>query len=280
MLPSRTLLIVTGASRGFGRSTALAFVTAYLDRIKESPPTSTSSLDAVLVSRSKLSLDQTEGEMKLLWETAFPSSSSSPSLNVRTVVTDLSDLETLESASTEIFPPIDLHSPSYDESLFINNAGSIGTLGLTDGTSTIPEDNAGERLKSLRREIDFNVTSCQYLTGEYVRWVGSNFSLTSSPSHSSTDSQMLMRDGRHTVVNVSSLAAVQPFPTWGAYCSGKVSCCLFVAYFRFIAVRSLAYSLSFFLLFLVNRPPATCGIQQSQPRHSSPPQPAPTEFES
>lgn len=107
---------------------------------------------------------------------------------------DLSDLDTLPNKLQQILEP--LSGEQYDTCLLINNAGSLGPLGLASSSS-------GESdMKELRKAVDFNVTSSI--------WVSSQFTKTFLTSASCV-----------RIVNISSLCAIEPFPTMSTYCACK-----------------------------------------------------------
>ena len=61
-------------------------------------------------------------------------------------------------------------------------------------------------LEALTREINANLSSSFYLTSEVVRRFKQNDYLSALEL---------------VIVNISSLAAIQPFPTWSVYSAGK-----------------------------------------------------------
>lgn len=88
--------------------------------------------------------------------------------------------------------------------IFINNAGSLGPLTLVDTIAT--DNDVAAAYSSISTTINLNVTMCCFLSSEFARRV----KLLGASSSSS----------KFTIVNVSSLAAVQAFETWGIYCAG------------------------------------------------------------
>jgi sepiapterin reductase len=95
---------------------------------------------------------------------------------------------------------------SYSRALLINNAGSLGELTPVDSISS---------LATLQSAIDFNVTSAMWLTSQFVK----HFATAASASGNEPN----------VVINVSSLAAIKPFETWGIYCAGKAARDMFTA---------------------------------------------------
>lgn len=78
--------------------------------------------------------------------------------------------------------------------MLVNNAGSVGPIGPV----------AAVDAASLSRALEFNVVSCHAATRRFLDLY-----------HERTE--------RCTVVNVSSLAAVQPINFMGTYCIGKAA---------------------------------------------------------
>ncbi len=102
---------------------------------------------------------------------------------------DLSDLNLLNENTQKLF----ISGQTYEEVILISNAGSLGPLQPIGC-----EDN----LKEMTNNFNMNITSTCYITSEVIR----NFK-----------SQKL------TLINISSLCAVQPVESWGLYCTGKAA---------------------------------------------------------
>ena len=115
---------------------------------------------------------------------------------------DLSDLDTLPEKLQQILEP--LSGERYDSCWLINNAGSLGPLGLA---SSIPGESS---MKELRKAIDLNVTSAMWVSSQFTKTF-----LTTSSTSSETKSPLVR------IVNISSLCAIDPFPTMSIYCAGK-----------------------------------------------------------
>mmetsp|Transcript_18334 Transcript_18334/g.25693 ORF Transcript_18334/g.25693 Transcript_18334/m.25693 type:complete len:264 (+) Transcript_18334:41-832(+) len=106
---------------------------------------------------------------------------------------DLGDLNNLKTNVDKVFEKID--TSKYKQSFLINNAGSVGPLVYL---SEIDD------LSAIKQAVDFNVTSFIWLS---VRFLKAFRNLSTSVF----------------VVNLSSLAAVKPFQSWGVYCAGKAA---------------------------------------------------------
>ena len=118
---------------------------------------------------------------------------------------DLGNMETLQDSAAALFKrgcKIDANANNvYERVIFINNAGSLGPL-VSVGMS-----NSGKILQTLSDSMNFNVISSCYLTSELM-------SIYKTSRLSAVNL---------TIVNVSSLAALQPFESWSLYCSGKAA---------------------------------------------------------
>eukprot|EP00953_Heterococcus_sp_UTEX-ZZ885_P017783 9951-Heterococcus_DN1.PRE.2 len=212
-MPLPWLVVITGASRGFGRYVAQAAARAL----------SKHDSHFVLMSRSAVELSETAEIVR--------QSVNDSKVTVQCEAVDLGDLTTLEANINTLFSSLDANARrdvamcpvcnlqimsitfdafvtkrrSYSRALLINNAGSLGELTPVDSISS---------LAKLQSVIDFNVTSAMWLTSQFVKHFAPIAPATNEPN---------------VVVNVSSLAAVKPFETWGIYCAGKAARDMFTA---------------------------------------------------
>lgn len=85
----------------------------------------------------------------------------------------------------------------FGQLVFVNCAGSLGHLGPA---TTSPS------LADMRETVDLNVTSSLWLSVRFARFLKEN------PGHPPA-----------TLINISSLVAIQPFPTMGIYSAGKAA---------------------------------------------------------
>ena len=176
--PSKPLrAIITGASSGIGKATALAFAKA--------------GINLALVSRSQDKLE------------AVASAVSEVGVEAKAYTLDLSNLGAIEAKMAAIaadFGEIDI---------LVNNAG----IGYTNTLSETP-------LADWQKVLDLNLTSVfQCVLGVLPT----------------------MRDrGRGVIINVSSLAASNPFPTWGAYSVSKAG---LVAFSKALAAEERAHGI-------------------------------------
>ncbi|NXA78860.1 SPRE reductase, partial [Thryothorus ludovicianus] len=159
-----TACVVTGASRGFGRSLARLLA----------PQLGPGSL-LLLLARNAAALGA--------------------ELRVQCVAADLGCEEGLRRAGAALREL--LQDASFGRLLLVNNAGSLGDisksfLDLTD-------------LQEINTYFSFNISSALCLTSAALRAFGAR------PGCS------------RTVVNVSSLCALEPFPSWALYCAAKAA---------------------------------------------------------
>jgi NAD(P)-dependent dehydrogenase (short-subunit alcohol dehydrogenase family) len=98
-----------------------------------------------------------------------------------------------------------------EQFIFINNVGSLGPIGMiANGKDVIPPS-----IIELNSAITVNVTNAIYTTQRIVQW----FVQSQSPEHK--EQQQVQR--HLTIVNISSLVAVQAFPSLAIYSTGKAA---------------------------------------------------------
>ena len=165
----RSLVIITGASRGLGQS------------IAEEMATNVKEATFVLISRDMDGLTQTE---KLC-------QNKNKQCKVLKHSLDLSDVTNEDFE--KVLQPVNFQD--FDALILVHNAGSLGNQGtkVTDFSSKTV----------MQKYYDLNVFSVMILN-----------SLVYQKS-------TLIKN--KLVINISSLAAMQPFETWGSYCSGKAA---------------------------------------------------------
>ncbi|NXH43041.1 SPRE reductase, partial [Dicaeum eximium] len=190
-----TACVVTGASRGFGRSLARLLA-----------PQLGPGSALLLLARSAEALAELAAELRTgttgsgtgttgSGTGTTGSGTGNAELRVQCVAADLGSAEGLRRASAALREL--LQDPSFGRLLLVNNAGSLGDisksfLDLTD-------------LQEINTYFSFNVSSALCLTSVALSAFGA-------------------RQGcGRTVVNVSSLCAHEPFPSWALYCSGKAA---------------------------------------------------------
>ncbi|NXN78953.1 SPRE reductase, partial [Bombycilla garrulus] len=116
-------------------------------------------------------------------------------LRVQCVAADLGCEEGLRRAGAALQEL--LQDPSFGRLLLVNNAGSLGDISKSFQDFT--------DLQEINTYFAFNVGSALCLTSTALRAFGARAGCS------------------RTVVNVSSLCALEPFPSWALYCSGKAA---------------------------------------------------------
>ncbi|CAB4034153.1 sepiapterin reductase-like, partial [Paramuricea clavata] len=142
MFQSKTFVILTGASKGFGQALACSLAREFSQNI----PGKESVL--VLVARSKKGLDETRRMVATI----------SSDLNVHVVPGDLSDVSNLDKLTSSIFGIVD--PKQFSCAVLINNAGSLG-----DKIKSIPNHTD---VNKIRTYMDLNITSSFYLTSRFI----------------------------------------------------------------------------------------------------------------
>ncbi|XP_008300611.1 sepiapterin reductase [Stegastes partitus] len=172
----RVLCIITGASRGFGRTVAR-------------------EMSVLVKPGSVLVLTARSGnELRTLQTELTESEAGMAGLRVETVVADMAQMEGLQNVvrtSEEAF------GEGIDHLMLINNAASLGDVSrcVTSFTNMAEVDSY----------LSLNVSSSLCLTARVLQ-------------------AFPQRPGlRRTVVNVTSLCALQPFRSWVLYCTGKAA---------------------------------------------------------
>jgi len=131
------LAIVTGASRGFGRSVCKELAKQYGEKLR-----------LVLVARSDSGLNETKTIVKEF-----------KTIDVVTLVGDLGNTIGLETVHNQIFEACKDVKPK--QRFLINNAGSLGDL------SKHVKDYSN--IKELQAYCDFNLVSCISLTAKFLK---------------------------------------------------------------------------------------------------------------
>lgn len=182
-------MIVTGASRGFGRAVAHAFGEYFLSA---SPEVELPQLNLRLVARSKEGLEET---MQIFHP-------DDDRINVSYQLADLSDANTIDAAIDEMWSFWIEASPKWksrharNHCIFINNAGSLGYIGPT---LSYPS------LQVFQEAMALNVTNPFWMSARMAQYAAAR------------DRSPL------TIVNVSSLLAIQPMPTLATYSATKAA---------------------------------------------------------
>ncbi|KAG0262620.1 hypothetical protein DFQ27_002241 [Actinomortierella ambigua] len=190
------LIVITGASRGFGASLASSYLTE----------SGASAVSFVLVGRDRTRLETVLAGLESVGPTLLKK------VSVRGITVDSVDLSNMDELDKNIERIVDaikqLRNKAAQEnqpitkSILVNNAGSLGDL-----TKTAKEFS----WQDARKYLDFNVVSMIGLSSTaFVK-----DTLAAHPKSS----------GEHetVVVSISSLLAVQAFAYWGLYATGKAA---------------------------------------------------------
>lgn len=170
-----TFLIVTGASRGFGRTVAIEFSKKLCE-----------GSAVLLIARDKTKL--------ILTEDAITNCS-----NVKTHIVAI-DLALPDSPSYEhlLSKCIQQSGLTYRQVILVHNAGTLGDISKTVANCTSSPE--------IKDYFDLNLHSVMFLTSAFLK--------------------VFEMSERKLIINISSLAAIQPFKGWNLYCTGMtVSIC-------------------------------------------------------
>lgn len=179
------LIIITGASKGFGKAIAEQY-----SELSKAPT------HYKLVGRDEDALQTTKQGIE--------QARNSPDTTVVDIINaDLGDILNLKELARTLFA-VPSETRTYFKVVLLNNAGSLGPL-ANIGTY------AGDMLQDITLAFNLNVTSSCYLTADLMRCAQLNGSYASNGIR------------KVVIVNISSLAAVQPFGSWGVYCAGKAA---------------------------------------------------------
>ncbi|KAG5190283.1 hypothetical protein JKP88DRAFT_271474 [Tribonema minus] len=254
------LVIVTGASRGLGRCLAQEAVRSIGKDHR---------MTLLLMARSESGLMETAASIRGM---------NSEDVTIEVQPVDLGNLSTLETSLQNAFSGLDARH--YQRCVLFNNAGSLGELAPAMDLSF-----AGLREAVDLNITSAMWVTCAFVNLILPRWQqqqqqqGGDSGLAERPEGgagqqqqsgdaqqqpNSADSQQPQQPPPPTeaggsgsegaaaasmpdvVVNISSLAAVKPFPTWAAYCAGKAARDMFhaalAAEHRASQLRVLSYA--------------------------------------
>ena len=137
MLAGKTFCLITGASKGFGRSVAAAFAAqwSFNDGSK-----------MVLMSRDEAGLQETKNMVL----------KENPNIMVHVVISDLGNMDTLESDISEALNVTE----DFETAVLVNNVGTLG-----DVTKKLQSHVS---LDMLRKYFDLNISSVSLLTAKFM----------------------------------------------------------------------------------------------------------------
>ena len=192
-----TAVVVTGASRGFGRAFAVAAGSIL-----------TEDVAVFLAGRDVPSLRETQQSMEAARKIA---GCGEGSLSTSMSGVDFSDARTAGAWSAQTCDVLAELCPH--RVILLNNAASVGPLESCSSMAVNPE--------ATQRAWNFNVTSSLAISACFVRRLV-DAAPPAPPKSTFLEMEPAFPD-ELVVVNVSSLAALEPFKGWGAYCAGKAA---------------------------------------------------------
>lgn len=179
------IIFVTGASRGFGAS-----VSVELSRALPEDPT------VVLFSRDVHALGSTRTRVL----------AASPRATVLSVYADAGNAESLADAWRSVVAGLPAGAV-YERAVLVHNAGDTAPVGYIRDLARAPDS-----VSVLRAAFELNVTSPVLLSSLFLEFCASPRCVGAGAGVPP-----------HAFVNVSSLAAVQPFASMGIYSIGKAA---------------------------------------------------------
>lgn len=184
-------VLITGASRGFGRCLAIDFAR---ELAKD-------DLDLILWARQEPGLQET----RRLVQDSLAASKNSGEIHLHLQAVDLSDSSDyapkLESLLTQ------LSSSHYDRVLLVHNAGALGRLGFAQECPPPAE---------LATHWELNLTSVVWINKRFLDVYGAS-------RHELSGNQEATESTKLVIVNVSSRSAIAPYQTLGLYCTAKAA---------------------------------------------------------
>ncbi|TMW61468.1 hypothetical protein Poli38472_012659 [Pythium oligandrum] len=189
----RSAVVITGASRGFGRCLALDFTREI----------TAGDVDMFLLARHEGDLGETVRLVTEAWASKANAAESKLQTFVKTV--DLGDQVDYVTKFDAILEQ--LQATAYDRVYLVHNAGSIGDLCFTQELPSPAE---------LAQYWEFNVNSVVWFNKRFLDVYGATREELLSDAPLSASYQAF-------IVNISSGCAIKPFKTYGMYCTGKAA---------------------------------------------------------
>ncbi|EQC37798.1 hypothetical protein SDRG_04822 [Saprolegnia diclina VS20] len=182
------VVLITGASRGFGRSLALAFA-------QKRHLLADKTVQLHLWARDASGLAETARLVQ-----AATTDDAATAVHVTTTVVDM-------GARDDYVDKIDIflagvHAQGPSQVVLVHNAGTLGEIGLAQDLSSVA---------SLQDHMELNVSSVMWLNKRFLDVFGTREASSPAPATP------------HVLVNVSSLNAIEPFATCNTYCVIKAA---------------------------------------------------------
>ncbi len=176
----KTFCLVTGASRGIGRTVSIEFSKKVAD-----------GSVFLLMARSVAALEETKS--------AILEATTGRNISVVTVPVDLEkpNKDTYRNSIESALTQTNTSSVDFQHSILVHNAGSLGI----EKKLKVAEM---EDLDELQSYFNLNVFSMMILTTQF-------FKIFNDSSK------------QRSIIQITSLAAINPCNTWGLYCTGKAA---------------------------------------------------------
>jgi sepiapterin reductase len=184
----KSFILITGSSKGFGKAIATSLLKTNLFRANQ--------VHLVITGRNATQLNQ----VKDVLHTSIQEDGLLRSHQhvITAVEADLTDPNSIH----KLLPLTLIEKHAFNSAYLFNNAGSLGPL---QRISTLCHSSGVAAASStLRDYFELNLTNCFLLTSLFVQLFKHHVS-------------------ELRIVNVSSLAALQPFDCWSLYCSAKAA---------------------------------------------------------
>ncbi|KAG2516526.1 hypothetical protein JM18_007542 [Phytophthora kernoviae] len=204
---TRSAVLVTGASRGFGRCLTLDFVRQLKDQ----------DVDLHLWARSEGELKETERLARAEWEVQASTDSTASNTTSRRELrcflqsVDLSNPVDYSLKVDQVL--LQLTAQSYDQVFLVHNAGSLGQLGLVQECASSPTE--------LAQYLELNVTSVLWLNKRFLDVFGASREEISAAAAAAAPAKAQITE--LVIVNITSLCGIEPFKTHMMYCTGKAA---------------------------------------------------------
>ncbi|KAF0696569.1 Aste57867_12691 [Aphanomyces stellatus] len=181
-----TLVLVTGASRGFGRALALEFT-------KHVASSGQGDLHMHLWARNAAGLAATAVQVKAAW-----TSSHNHAIHVTETVVDLGDDQSYPKTMDAFLETVS-SLPSLESVVIVHNAATLGQIGRSSEVASP---------KLIQEHMEVNVNSVLWFSKRFLQEFGQGAN-KSIP--------------RVYFVDINSVAGITPFPAMGIYCVFKAA---------------------------------------------------------